>query len=227
MTITTKIFGHRGYPAKFAENSLEGFAYVLEHGIDGIEFDVHLTKDAVPVIMHDEKIDRTTNGQGRIYDYTLAELKEFKLANGQSIPTLAELLQLVGQKDVWLNLEFKTDQIQYPNIEQIVLEMVAQAKLAHPVIYSSFNLQTLKNCQALDLKQDYNWLIFKDLPNAAEVVAKENLAGIHPNRYQDSHVVQRVWTINDEKTATELFKHNVAGIFTNEFEKMVALKNRL
>lgn len=227
MTVTTKIFGHRGYPAKFAENSLEGFAYVLEHKIDGIEFDVHLTKDQVPVIMHDETIDRTTNGQGRIYDYTLAELKEFKLANGQSIPTLAEFLDLVGQSDVLLNLELKTDQIQYPDIEKIVLNMVAQANLIHPVLYSSFNLQTLKNCQAIDANQNYNWLIFKDLPNANEVVVAEKLAGIHPHRYQNSDVVQRVWTINDEQTATELFKLNVAGLITNEFEKMVALKNRL
>lgn len=55
MKIETKIFGHRGYPAKFAENSLEGFEYALENGVDGIEFDVHLTRDQVPVVMHDEK----------------------------------------------------------------------------------------------------------------------------------------------------------------------------
>ncbi|WP_178195958.1 glycerophosphodiester phosphodiesterase family protein [Ligilactobacillus sp. Marseille-Q7487] len=227
MTVQTKIFGHRGYPAKFAENSLEGFKYVLDNGIDGIEFDVHLTKDNIPVIMHDEKIDRTTDGSGLINDYTLAELKHFKLANGESIPTLQELLELVGSKDVLLNLEFKTDAIAYPNIERIVLEMVAQANLAHPVIYSSFNLQTLRNCQAIAPGQNYNWLIFKDLPNADEVVATEKLAGIHPHRYQVCQAPQRVWTINDEATARDLFVKNIAGIFTNEFEKMWELRAKI
>lgn len=55
MVSKTLIFGHRGYPHKFPENSLKGFAYAIAHGIDGLEFDVHLTKDNVPVIMHDEK----------------------------------------------------------------------------------------------------------------------------------------------------------------------------
>ena len=58
----TIIFAHRGLPVKFAENSLQGFKYAVEHGAEGVEFDVHLTKDKVPVVMHDEKIDRTTNG---------------------------------------------------------------------------------------------------------------------------------------------------------------------
>lgn len=83
--IQTKIFGHRGYPAKFPENSLAGFRYVVAHQIDGVEFDVHLTSDRIPVIMHDETIDRTTDGTGRIVDYTLAELRQFKLSNGESI----------------------------------------------------------------------------------------------------------------------------------------------
>lgn len=71
MSTKTLIFGHRGYPFKFPENSLKGFQYAIDHGIDGLEFDVHLTKDNVPVIMHDEKINRTTDGKGLINSYTL------------------------------------------------------------------------------------------------------------------------------------------------------------
>ncbi len=88
----TLIFGHRGYPARFPENSLAGFAFALEQGIDGLEFDVHLTKDNVPVVIHDERIDRTTDGFGRVVDYTYDELREFHLENGEGIPTLAEFL---------------------------------------------------------------------------------------------------------------------------------------
>lgn len=156
--IQTKIFGHRGYPAKFPENSLAGFRYVVAHQIDGVEFDVHLTKDQIPVIMHDETINRTTDGTGRIVDYTLAELRKFKLGNGEPIPTLDELLDVFENQDVWINLEFKTDNIAYQDIEKIVMPLVKKHRLVHPVIYSSFNLQTLKNCMQLDDRQDYNWL---------------------------------------------------------------------
>ena len=88
----TLIFGHRRYPAKFPENSLSGFSYAIDHAIDGLEFDVHLTKDNIPVIMHDEKINRTTNGHGKIRQYTFDELQQFQLSNGETIPSLEQLL---------------------------------------------------------------------------------------------------------------------------------------
>ena len=91
----TVIFGHRGYPAKFAENSLEGFRYAVNHGAEGVEFDVHLTKDGVPVVMHDEKIDHTSDGKGWIKDFTLAELRQYHLTNGEPVPELKELFEIL------------------------------------------------------------------------------------------------------------------------------------
>jgi glycerophosphoryl diester phosphodiesterase len=91
-----------------------------------LEFDVHLTKDNVPVIMHDEKIDRTTDGTGEIQSYTLKQLRQFHLSDGETIPMLAELLALADKKPVHMNLEFKTNEIHYDHIEQIVLDMVKQ-----------------------------------------------------------------------------------------------------
>lgn len=144
MQSKTLIFGHRGYPKQFPENSLAGFRYALAHGIEGLEFDVHLTRDQVPMIMHDEKINRTTDGKGFIQDYSLAELRQFHLKNGESIPTLDELLTLVGNSPVQLNLEFKTDKIQYPEIERIVFAMLEETTLNKSVIFSSFHLPTLR-----------------------------------------------------------------------------------
>jgi glycerophosphoryl diester phosphodiesterase len=85
----TLIFGHRGYPKKFPENSLAGFRYAVQQEIDGLEFDVHLTKDQVPIVMHDEKIDRTSNGHGQINQLTLNEIRQYHLSNGEKIPTLS------------------------------------------------------------------------------------------------------------------------------------------
>lgn len=228
MQTKTLIFGHRGYPKVYPENSLAGFSYALAQGVDGLEFDVHLTKDQIPVIMHDEQIDRTTNGVGLIQQYTLAELQHFCLANHEPIPTLAALLQLVGQRPVQLNLEFKTDQIQYPGIEAIVLAMVATAELTRPVIFSSFHLPTLKTCQAIDANQLYYWLTEAKLTNPSDFIQQEKLDGLHLKHYQaEAGQNQRVWTVNQVELAAELFQRQVAGIFTDDFVQMTDLRNQL
>jgi len=228
MTVKTLVFGHRGYPAKFPENSLAGFAYALDHGVEGLEFDVHLTKDQVPVIMHDERLDRTSDGTGYIHEYTLAELRQVHLAENEPIPTLTEFLTLVGTHDVQLNLEFKTDKIQYPNIEKIVMGMVHATPLKHPVIYSSFHLPTLKTCQKLAPNEAYCWLTGKPVVNAGAFVANEHLAGLHLSHYQDDVPGdERIWTVDDPKEATALFRKGVAGIFTDDFVTMTALRDEL
>lgn len=90
------------------------------------------------MIIHDETLHRTTNGTGQVADYTLAELWQFRLPNGECIPTLADFLQLVGTAPVQLDLEFKTDVERYPGIEETVLPLVKEAPLAKPVIFSFF-----------------------------------------------------------------------------------------
>lgn len=227
MKIETKIFGHRGYPAKFAENSLEGFEYALENGADGIEFDVHLTKDQVPVVMHDEKINRTTDGKGNIKDYTHEELQQFHLENGETITDLKDVFELIEKHDALANLEFKTDKYEYQGIEEIVLNMAKEYEFKHPLIYSSFNLQTMLRCLAIDKNLDCNWLVDKKISDPKKVVVDNGLSGIHPDKYHDFDGVQRIWTIDDEKEAKELMEKNVAGIFTNDFVKMNELRERL
>ncbi|KRL05707.1 glycerophosphodiester phosphodiesterase family protein [Liquorilactobacillus oeni] len=227
MTAKTLIFGHRGYPAKFPENSLEGFKYASNHHIDGLEFDVHLTKDSIPVVIHDETIDRTTDGKGEIRNYTFAQLRQFHLENSETIPSLKELLETVADSSIQLNLELKTDQITYENIEKIVLNMVQQCQLTHPVIFSSFNLDTLKNCQKIDSAQQYCWLTMHKVPEAEEFVKKVGLAGLHLHHYQPDEIVQRIWTINDSFKIRKLLKQGVAGIITDNFEKAVKIREKM
>lgn len=220
MKAHTLIFGHRGVPSKFPENSLTGFQYALAHHIDGLEFDVHLTADQIPVVIHDETIDRTTTGQGWVGEYSFKQLRQFKLANGEMIPSLTEVLRLLANQDVYVNLEFKTNKIHYPNIEKIVFALVKQTTLVHPVIYSSFDLQTLRNCRQLEPSQNYNLLSSHRLLWPAQKIIKEGLSGLHLKYYQNHVASQRVWTVNDIKQAKKLFRHNVAGIFTDDFEKI-------
>ena len=96
-----KIFAHRGASAYAPENTLEAFRLAMEQGADGIELDVQLTKDGELVVIHDETIDRVSNGKGAVRDYTLEELKSFSVSNhfeqypDVKIPTLREVLELV------------------------------------------------------------------------------------------------------------------------------------
>ncbi|GBG93765.1 glycerophosphoryl diester phosphodiesterase [Ligilactobacillus salitolerans] len=225
MTQHTLIFGHRGYPVKFPENSLAGFHYAVAHQIDGLEFDVHLTKDQIPVVIHDETIDRTTDGSGFIKDFTLNQLRSFHLGNGEPVPTLAEVLTLLAGQDVALNIELKTNKFHYQGIEKIVLDQVKQTTLVHPVIYSSFDLQTLRNCRQIDPEQNYNFLSSHRIFHPEQKIKEEGLSGLHLKHYQSAGFLQRVWTINDPRTARLLLKHGVAGIITDDFVKITRIRN--
>ncbi|AVK62804.1 glycerophosphodiester phosphodiesterase [Lactobacillus sp. CBA3606] len=219
MTVKSLIYGHRGVPVKFPENSLAGFAYAISQGIDGLEFDVHLTKDQVPVIMHDETIDRTTNGQGEIAAYRYQELRQFRLTNGEPVPALAELLQLVSGEPVRLNLEFKTDRHYYQGIERIVLRLVHQTDLVYPVVFSSFNLRSLERGYRIDANQKYAFLSAARIGDPEGFCAAEHLEGLHLEHYQAMrHVSERVWTVDDPDAMRQLFDHQVSAVITNNFE---------
>lgn len=218
------IFAHRGLPVKFAENSLEGFRYAAKHGAEGVEFDVHMTKDKVPVVMHDEEIDRTTDGSGYIKDYTLNEIRKFHLKNGEPVPMLRELFEILQDKDLYINLEFKTNKIHDKGIEAIVLALVKEYHFVHPIIFSSFNYQTLKNCQQIDPHQQYCFLTKVPVIFPQRFVRKNHFAAIHPHWYLPSKITQRIWTVDNPKLAKKYMKRGVAGIFTNNFELMNQLK---
>ena len=223
----TIVFAHRGLPVKFAENSLQGFKYAATHGAEGVEFDVHLTKDKVPVVMHDETLDRTTNGTGYIKDYTLNEIRKFHLENGEPVPLLSELFEILQDKDLYINLEFKTNKIHDVGIEAIVLSLAKQYHFVHPIIFSSFNYKTLKNCQKIDAQQQYCFLTKMPIPFPAHFIAKNHFAAINPHWYLPSKITQRIWTVDKVSTAKKYFKLGVAGIFTNNFELMNRVKQRV
>lgn len=100
------ISGHRGASAELPENTLAAFRRALDHGADGIELDVALTSDGVPVVMHDETVDRTTDGTGAVSELTLDQLRTLDAGGGEPVPTLDEVLALAaGRAEV--NIELK------------------------------------------------------------------------------------------------------------------------
>ena len=125
-----KKLAHRGYSYLYPENTMLAFQKAIERGFDGIETDVHLTKDGYLVLCHDETIDRTSNGKGYIKDLTLDELKQYSFSchsqYNEKIPLLKDLLLLIKDKDILLNIELKTDVIHYQGIEKKVYDLVDQ-----------------------------------------------------------------------------------------------------
>jgi glycerophosphoryl diester phosphodiesterase len=101
-----KIIGHRGSPADEPENTLRSFRRALAVGVAAVELDVQLTKDGRLIVIHDETLDRTTNGRGPVRDFTLAELKKLDAGRGEPLPSLEEVFDLV-QRQAHLMVELK------------------------------------------------------------------------------------------------------------------------
>lgn len=104
------LVAHRGgfeTPPNTNENSMAAFERAADIGVWAIETDVWFTKDMVPVVMHDETLDRTTDGTGKVSDYTYAQLRQFRLNNGERIPTLKQVLELIKKRDIWGFIEYK------------------------------------------------------------------------------------------------------------------------
>ena len=101
-----RIYAHRGVSAHLPENTLSAFCAAIALGVDGIELDVHLSADQIPMVIHDETADRTTNGTGSIREFTARQLGLLDAGGGQFVPTLAQVLKLVTGK-LQVNIEIK------------------------------------------------------------------------------------------------------------------------
>src|SRR3954452_11230788 len=99
-----RIYAHRGASATEPENTLRAFQRALDLGVEGIELDVQATADRVPVILHDRDLARTTNGTGNVDEITFDDLQTFDAGDGEHVPTLHEVLDLVGDR-IHLDIE--------------------------------------------------------------------------------------------------------------------------
>lgn len=237
----TKIFAHRGASGYAPENTLEAFSLAMEQGADGIELDVQLTKDGEVVVVHDETIDRVSNGTGFVKDYTLAELKKFSFGNHMEeykeakIPTLREVLALVKPGRMEINIELKTGIFWYPEIEEKVIRAVREYGMQERIIYSSFNHYSVQRVKELNPDAETAYL-FSDVILDVENYAKQTgVQGIHPaayhlkmadfmERYKKSNLKVRVWTVNKKEWINEFIREGLDAIMTNYPEKALKIR---
>ena len=153
-----KIWAHRGCSQRYPENTLLAFEKAAQiNGLVGIELDIQLSKDGQMVVIHDEKVDRTTDGTGYVRDYTLAELKALHIDAGEGrierIPGLEEVLDLLGpamKSGLRLNIELKNNKVSYEGMEQKVVDLVHSRGLGESVVYSSFSALSLEKLHMID-----------------------------------------------------------------------------
>lgn len=233
----TKIYGHRGAKGDYPENTLLAFKKALEAGAKGIELDVHVTKDGELVVHHDATLNRTTTGTGYIRDYTLVQLKELSAGakfadfekyeeswDKEKIPTLKETLELLASYGAELNIELKTYEIEYPNIEEKLLKEVKEANYPKDVVYSSFHFPTLIRLQKLDSTAKIAFLTEMPVPFPLDYIETFGLEALHIDvktvvahqaHFRPVADKLRVWTVNDEKDMRTLLDMEVNAIITD------------
>jgi len=219
------IYGHRGASAIHPENTLRAFQHALAIGVDGIELDVHATADGIPVVIHDRDVGRTTDGSGYVDEIPLARLKTFNTGDGEHVPTLAEVLALVGGA-AHLDVEIKGT-----GIERAVLEVLA----AYPIVrwaISSFAWVTLRAVRQLDPAAEL-WPLAERVDDELFAIAAElasPAASLFTGAYtaetaaklRDAGLRVVVWTVNDPREARRVEELGAFALCTDDPQRITA-----
>lgn len=236
------IYAHRGASAYAPENTMEAFRLALEMGADGIELDVHLTKDGELAVIHDETLDRTTNGTGKVHEHTMAQLKELDAScgkpgfEGARIPALGEVYDLVRDSRMIINVEIKTDANFYFGIEEKLVALEKEKGMTGRVIYSSFNHYTIANLKAVDPNAQLGLLYSSGLYEPwkyAEQVGAQYIHPFFPNLLLpglaegclENGIGINAWTI-DDPAFMELCMAKGGNVITNTPDVALKLRNK-
>ena len=237
------VLGHRGASALAPENTAPAFLLAIEEGADGVELDVHLTKDNQMVVAHNFELDNTSNGKGLIREHTLEELtqldfgawKDKKFASTK-ILTLRECLTLVrGMK--LINIELKSGDSPYPNLVPKVCDLVSELGLINRVVLSSFNHALMKEAKDY-MPQMKTGLLYKKPLLFPVAHAKKNRAdALHPHyslvtkgllrRSQKAGIDINTWTVDSPDMAARFGAIGVHAVITNAPDVLLkALKSK-
>lgn len=237
------IYAHRGASVFHPENTLEAFSLAVEQGVDGIELDVHLSKDGEIVVAHDERLERVSNGKGYINDRTLDELKSLNFDNsffgGRTcrIPLLSEVFSLLKPTNITANIELKTTERLYPELPKKLLDLAEKNAMKNRIIYSSFNHYSLKQLKSLDSGAKIGLLYESGMVDPWVYAKYLGADAINPHYYiiaalpeivercHEHGVAVNVWTVDDPQAIKSMLKNGVDGIITNRPDIAVASRN--
>lgn len=247
LTERTYVWAHRGAcgapigsspAANVPENTMPAFELAAELGADGVETDVHFSKDGKIVLMHDPKLERTTNGQGLVTDYTYEELLAFDFGikigkdfKGTRIPTMDELFELCRRTGMIVNVEIKSND---PLMPAALDECAKKHNMQDGVLYSSFDHEQLARMLRVNpsafVAPLYGFNMVNPWDYAANIPAKathprSNQLELYPEYVDKCHALGvRVhpWTVDDPDEAVKLAAMGCDALITNQPAKIMA-----
>lgn len=237
----TEIFAHRGYSAKYPENTMLAFVEAEKAGADGIELDIQLTKDGEIVVIHDDKVDRTTNGTGYVKDLTLKEIQNLNAAHNHAtiikkepVPSLREVLEWLRTNELQCNIEIKPSLESFRKIEEPLITMIRKYGLTERIVISSFNHYSIVYCYQLapeiEIAPLYAEGLFMPWVYANSIKAK----GMHPKHLVapneiieaalDFGMKVRPYTVNKEQDMRRLFEIGCTAFITDDPVKAIKIR---
>lgn len=231
--MASMVWAHRGASGYAPENTIPAFKLAMEQGAHGVELDVHLSQDGRLMVIHDETVDRTSNGTGRVVDMTVQQLKALDFSRSMygfsnvRIPTLKEVYGLLRHTDMAINVEVKCDVIVYYGIWDKLIELEREMGMQGRILYSSFNHYVLQKIRELDSEAKIGLLYSNAIVDPWVYAEYMNADAIHPHylaALQSPGLLEgcrkrglavNAWTANSEHVVRELCEANVNGIITN------------
>lgn len=216
--------GHRGARGHEPENTLLGFQKAIELDVDCIELDVHLSADGELMVIHDETIDRTTNGKGAVNQFSLPELKRFQIEKDQRIPTLTEVLNLIDQK-CDINIELKSFETA-DKVVDLIEKYVSEKKWNYDqFLVSSFDWNALQQVTFSNSKIPIGVLTETNVDLALAFAKFIKAKSIHPYfhlvtnentaKMQEKGFQVFPWTVNEIEDIKRIKTYNVDGIISD------------
>ena len=220
---------HRGAKGYEPENTLKAFQKALDLNADGIELDVHLSTDGHIIVMHDETIDKMTNGKGFVNAFSLSELKSFLIAGQYEIPTLNEVFDLVDKK-CFINIELK-DAETVIAVTVLIEKYISEKNWNYNhFIVSSFDWNALQEVYNLNKNIPLGVLTETTIDSALAFAEKVQARAIHPDyellspkntkQMQEKGFLVFPWTVNLEQDIQKIKSYNVDGIISDFPDKL-------
>ncbi|MBP1967384.1 glycerophosphodiester phosphodiesterase [Paenibacillus aceris] len=225
------VIGHRGAAGEAPENTLRSFALAFEQGADGIELDVHITKDGEIVVCHDATLDRTTNGSGLICEKSWEEVKELDAGFwfsdafvGERVPLLREVFELVP-RGLFINVEVK--HAYEGRMEKALLAFLRESGRIEDVVISSFDHKVIHRIKQAEPEVRVGLLYSADLYNHAAYAQQIGVEvhSLHPSHHhfekEDAVAASAAglatypYTANDVRDYQKLIDAGVTGIITD------------
>ena len=242
------VAAHRGFSGKAPENTLAAFTMALEAGVDMLELDVRLSKDDAVVVIHDQRVDRTTNGHGPVQDMTLEELQSLDAGSwfgrrfaGETISTLQEVLSILDDR-IFVNIEIKPDAISSQRgrvLETRCLDIIARNHMEKRTIFSSFDHRIVRRMKqsstgitvgvlyvmVRDIGRTPTWLARRAGADAF-ICSRHQITRRMVHNAHAHDVNMGVYTINSEKEVNRMLRYGVDAIISNYPDRILRVLGR-